>query len=408
MKDGLLRVGGRLRHAAIPEEAKHQIILPKNHHISTMIIRHVHQTVKHQGREHVLAELRQKYWVIKAGVVVKNLLKKCVVCKKIQAAVSNQKMADLPSSRLHADEPPFTRTGMDYFGPFQIKQGRTTRKRYGVIFTCLASRAVHLEVAANMDTSSCVNALRRFTSRRGPVKEIISDNGTNLVGANRDLEQSLQDLDQDTIQRFTTNQGITWNFNPPAASHQGGIWERQIRTVRKIMNAILHEQYLKTCQGEEELHTLMCEIEYIMNSRPLTRVSCDPGDLNVITPNDLLLWKSHVTMPPGSFNEKDVYARRRWRQIQYLAEIFWKRWTREYLPMLQMRQKWMQPTRNLKVGDIVLVVDNQAPRNSWLMGKVEQINIGNQGLVRSAMIKTKSSMLTRPVTKLCMLLEQET
>ncbi|XP_072043020.1 uncharacterized protein [Amphiura filiformis] len=316
-------------------------------------------------------------------------------------------MADLPANRLQADEPPFTNTGVDYFGPFLIKQGRTTRKRYGVIFTCLASRAVHLEVATNLDTSSCINTLRRFMSRRGPVKQIHSDNGTNLVGASRELEQALHELDQEVIERFSTNQGITWNFNPPAASHHGGVWERHIRTVRKILNAILTEQYLKTCRGEEELHTFMCEVEHIMNSRPLTRVSSDPGDLNVITPNGLLLLKSNVTLPPGSFNERDVYARKRWRQIQYLTEVFWKRWTREYLPMLQKRQKWLQPTRNLQVGDVVLVVDNNAPRNAWLMGRVQQVHIGNQGLVRSASIKTKSSVLNRPVTKLCLLLEQE-
>jgi len=129
--DGLLKVGGRLRNANIPEQAKHQVILPKNHHISTLLIRHTHQKLKHQGRNHVLAHLRQKYWIIKAGVAVKSLLKRCITCKRIQAKVSTQKMADLPASRVQPDEPPFTYTGVDYFGPFEIKTGRTTRKRYG-------------------------------------------------------------------------------------------------------------------------------------------------------------------------------------------------------------------------------------------------------------------------------------
>jgi hypothetical protein len=264
-----------------------------------------------------------------------------------------------------------------------------------------------MEVADTLDTSSCINAIRRFMSRRGPVKKILSDNGTNLVGASRELQKAFQELDNDTLQRFSACQGVSWSFNPPAASHHGGVWERQIRTERKILNAIMTEQHLKTCQSEEELHTFLCEVEAVIKSRPLTTVSSDPADLNVITPNDLLLLRSNATLPPGSFNERDIYAKRRWRQIQYLADVFWKRWTAEYLPMLQKRQKWLQPSRNLQVGDIVLIVDNTAPRSSWLMGKVEQVNTGNQGLVRSAAIKTKTSLLTRPVAKLCLLLEQE-
>ena len=109
-----------------------------------------------------------------------------------------QKMAELPRSRVQGDEPAITRVGMDYFGPFEIKCGRSViRKKYGVIFTCLASRAVHIEVASSLDTSSCIDAIRRFISRRGHVKEMFSDNGTNLVGAERELKQALKELNQD-------------------------------------------------------------------------------------------------------------------------------------------------------------------------------------------------------------------
>jgi hypothetical protein len=157
LTDGTLRVGGRLRHALIPQNAKHQGILPKNHHVSTLIIRHIHRTVNHQGQNHVLAELRHKFWIVKARTTIKSIINKCVICRKHQARAGSQKMADLPPSRVKPEEPAFARTGMDYFGPFEVRQGRITRKRYGVIFTCLNSRAVHIEVAESLDTSSCID-----------------------------------------------------------------------------------------------------------------------------------------------------------------------------------------------------------------------------------------------------------
>ena len=316
-------------------------------------------------------------------------------------------MAELPRSRVQSDEPAFTRVGMDYFGPFEIKCGRSIRKKYGVIFTCMASRAVHIEVASSLDTSSCIDAIRRFISRRGHVKEIFSDNGINLVGAEKELKQALKELNQDQMMNFHASHGMKWNFNPPAVSHQGGVWERQIRTIRKILCAIMGEQYLKSYQNEEQLHTLMCEVEAIINSRPLTRCSDNPNDLDVISPNSLLTIKGSMTVPPGTFDPKDIYAKRRWKQMQYLADLFWKRWVREYLPSVQRRQKWLQPGRNLQVGDIVLIADETAPRRSWSMARVQEVIPDKKGFVRRAKVKTATTVLTRPVTKLCLLLEQE-
>ena len=406
-QDGLLRVGGRLRRAMIPSEAKHQVILPKKHHVTSLLVRYTHHRVGHQGQNHVLAEIRQRYWILGAGVVVRSMLKRCVNCRKYQARLGKQKMADLPSFRLEATEPAFTNVGVDYFGPFDIKCGRSTRKRYGVVFTCMTTRAIHIEVAHSLDTSSCIDAIRRMISRRGPIKKLVSDNGTNLVGAQAELKRALKEWNEEEILHFTANEGIKWTFNPPTASHQGGVWERQIRTIRKILHAILTEQYLRTCHTEEQLHTLMCEVEAIVNSRPLTRVSDDPDDLEVLTPSSLLMMKQVTEPPPGRFTEGDVYARKRWRQMQYLADLFWKRWLREYLPTLQQRQRWQQPERNLQIGDVVLIADETAPRCSWLMGRVLETHPDKQGYVRSVKVKTATSTFIRPVTKLCLLLEQE-
>jgi hypothetical protein len=244
-----------------------------------------------------------------------------------------QKMADLPTERT-SDGPPFTYTGVDFFGPFMIKQGRKQLKRYGAIFTCLSSRAIHIESAASLDTDSFILALRRFLARRGPIRQLRCDNGTNFVGAERQLREAFAEMKEDKIKEILMKQSIEWVFNPPAASHFGGIWERQIRTVRKVLSSLSREFGDKL--DEESFRTLMCEVESIVNSRPITTVSSDPNDLDALTPSHILIMKSSIVLPPpGIFQQADVYLRRRWRRVQYLANIFWTRWKREYLLTLQ-------------------------------------------------------------------------
>lgn len=170
MKDGLIRVGGRLERAYLQSDAKHPILLPKTSIVSKLILEDIHKSIGHLGKNAILASLRQRFWVISAVAVIKSLVHRCVICRKYQAPSMEQKMASLPSTRLVPDDAPFTRTGMDFFGPFSIKSGRSTVKRYGVIFTCLNIRALHLEVAYSLDTDSCINSIRRFIARRGPVK----------------------------------------------------------------------------------------------------------------------------------------------------------------------------------------------------------------------------------------------
>ncbi|XP_070541129.1 uncharacterized protein [Ptychodera flava] len=266
-------------------------------------------------------------------------------------------------------------------------------------------RAIHLEVAYSLDTNSFINSLRRFIARRGQVKVLRSDNGTNLVGAERELREAINNWNQVKIGTALGQKNITWQFNPPSGSHFGGIWERQIRTIRKVLFSLLKEQMVHL--NDEALQTLFCEIEAIVNGRPITKVSDDPNDLGALTPNHLLMLQANQTSPPDVFSKDDCYVRRQWRQIQYLTDVFWRRWIREYLPMLQERQKWTKPRRNLQVGDIVLVIDNSIPRNSWPMAKITEIMQDHRGLVRVARVKTRMNTLVRPVDKLCMILEAE-
>ena len=403
LQDGLLRVGGRLRHAVIPEHSKHPVILPKGIHVTNIIIQYYHVISGHLGREYMLALLRRRYWIIQANSAVRRLLSRCVSCRKWKAPVLEQKMADLPKDRLTPDHPPFTFVGVDYFGPFQVRRGRSLVKRYGVIFTCLAIRAVHIEISHSLDTDSFILALRRFLARRGQVKEIRSDNGTNFTSGEKELREAINNWNQDKIHGHLLQKHITWTSNPPYGSHYGGIWERCIRSIRGILRVLLKEQVI----DDEGLHTILCEVEALLNGRPITKVSDDPKDLHALTPNHLLLTQSNQPLPPGVFHKADVYSKRRWRQVQYLVDIFWKRWIREYIPILQKRQKWLQPKRNVAVGDLVLLTDSSMPRNMWLMGKVVKIVPDKKGLVRRVQVRTKSSVLERPIDKLVLLLETD-
>ena len=258
---------------------------------------------------------------------------------------------------------------------------------------------MHIEIAESLDTDSFINALRRFMNLRGNPKVIYSDNSTNFRAGEREIRESLQEWNQTGINKFLMQKGINWYFNPPTASHMGGIWERVIRSIRKILKALLGEQPVT----EEMLRTFLTEVQGILNRRPLTPISDDPKDLEPLTPNHLLLMRNNPNLPPGIFNKEEVYCKRRWRQVQYLAEIFWKRWLKEYIPLLQERQKWLEPKRNLTVDDLVLVVDESTHRSKWPLGRVVEIHHGRDGLVRSVKVFQGSSTLTRPIAKLCFL-----
>ncbi|KAK3744013.1 hypothetical protein QZH41_004823 [Actinostola sp. cb2023] len=369
MKDSLLRVGGRLQRAPIENDAKHPIILPKKHHVVKLIINYYHRASAHSGIEYTLSLIRQKYWIIAARSSVRNAVNTCFDCRRRQAPVMQQKMASLPQNRTTPCKPPFTYVGVDCFGPFTVRRGRTTAKRYGVLFTCLTTRAIHIEVAYSMDTESFINSLRRFVARRGQPDEIRSDTGGNFVKGEKELRMAIQDWNQTQIHEYLLQHNVKWIFNPPAASHHGGVWERCIRTVRKVMKALLKQQVL----DDEGLNTLMCEVESIVNGRPITKVSDDPKDLDALTPNHLLLLRAGTATPPGVFSKDDNYTRRRWRQVQYLSNLFWLRWTKEYLPSLQQRQKWNKPQRNLAADDIVLLLDENTPRSTWPLGRVLEV-----------------------------------
>ena len=319
-------------------------------------------------------------------------------------------MGNLPINRTIA-EAPFTYCGVDMFGPFHTKDGRKECKRYCAIFTCFSLRALHIETTSRMDTDSFILALRRFLNRRGPVKSIRSDNGGNFVGADNVYSKELNSMDQHKIAKFLSSEEcnwITWERNPSHTSHAGGVWERMIKSVHNVFDAVLKEHSGRL--NEEQFRTFMTEAEAIVNSRPLTVENLHDPDSLPLTCNQLLTLKSKVVMPPpGIFQKNDVYCRKRWRAVQYLADEFWRRWKKEFLLIQQDRQKWSQVKRNYAVGDVVLVKDDDYPRNQWCSARIVEVCRGEDGLVRSAKIRLpkNGSILHRSITKLVLLVAEE-
>ena len=324
--DGLIRVGGRIKRANFPTAITHPIIIPRRSHIMNLLILYCHLKVNHMGRGITFNELRQRgYWINGGTSVISNLIAKCVTCKRFRGQLQNQKMSDLPKDRLQLS-PPFSYCAVDFFGPFTIKEKRSRVKRYGVLFTCQASRSVHLETANSLTTSSFINALSRFLNRRGPVRQLRCDQGTNFVGARNELQESLKEMDQGRIHEYMLQHDAEWvpfHMNVPHASHMGGSWERMIRTVRNALEPLLMSSGDQL--DDESFRTFITEVEHIVNSRPLAvNELSDPEIFEPLTPNHLLTLKPKVLLPPpGEFQRTDLYSKKWWRQVQYLTNEFW-------------------------------------------------------------------------------------
>ena len=383
---GILRVGGRIQH--------HPIILPHFHNVAVLILQHYHN-VSHSGTEWTLSRVREKFWITNARSKLKSIRASCFICKRLFGKAATQKMADLPSERITPNQPPFTYAGIDVFGPIQVSVGRSSTKRYGCLFACLTTRAVHIEVINSLDCDGFLSAFRRFVARRGQPLKVFSDNGTNFCAGEGELRKAFQRHSRETLAAYGADRGMEWCFIPPGAPHMGGVWERMVGVVKRVLKGVMQKAVRLT---DEILATFLCEVESLVNSRPLTKLSDDPDDLSPLTPNHLLLLRESCSLPPGIPSQNPY--RYRWRYIQHLATEFWTRFIHEYLPMLNHRSKWVEMKREFRSGDLVLVKQPGLPRGLWPLALVEEVERSHDGIVRSASVRTKASKFRRPITNL--------
>ncbi|XP_014676616.1 PREDICTED: uncharacterized protein LOC106816503 [Priapulus caudatus] len=385
---GILRVGGRLRRGELDASEKQPILIPGRHHIATLLTRHYHERVQHQGRHFTEGAIRSAgYWITGGKRLVSSVIYRCVKCRRLRGTLCHQKMADLPVDRI-TPTPPFTCVGVDVFGPWDIVTRRTrggaaASKRWAVMFTCLVMRAIHVEVIESMSSSSFINAMRRFTALRGPVQEYRSDRGTNFVGATSELGINVA---EGNVKDFLDKSGSFWVFNPPHASHFGGAWERMIGVTRRILDSMLLGPHKDLTH--EVLSTFLAEASAIVNARPLVPVSTDTEYPHLLSPSVMLTQKTGSQAETFQhLDEKDMFQSQ-WKHVQVLAERFWNQWRQEYLASLQSRRKWQTETPNVSVGDVVLLKDNDAARNDWPTGVIVCASASDDGLVRKVRVRS--------------------
>ena len=384
--DGVLRAGGRLNNStSISYDHKHPIILPKENPNLRALIREEHEKLGHAGTNHIFAHLGQRFWIINGRELVKSTLQTCITCQRIKKPLGNQLMGDLPKDRVDVMAP-FEATGIDAFGPFQVRHGgRGQAKRWVIIFTCLSCRAVHFEIIRDMTSSCFINALVRFHARRPGLRVLFSDCGTNFKGANGELRRSIQQWNEST-HRELVSRGIEWRFSPPKSPHWGGLWERLIRETKKHLTILLTSQVVDV----EIFSTTLAEVERILNSRPLTYASSDIRDLAVLRPSDFL-YPGVVThtstniLPLKPVGGNDM--RSRWTKTRELTDLFWTRWSKEYLTTLQRREKWSKTKPALYVGQLVLIADDNLTRDQWKIGRIQSLR-GDGPHPRTATVQT--------------------
>jgi hypothetical protein len=412
-KNNLIRVGGRLRNASLKFDTKHPILLPNDHHVTKLIVEQAHVENLHSGAEGTLAALRQNYWIISPRSLIRQVIHRCNSCFRCNPKRVTQMMGDLPACRLESNRP-FLISGVDYLGPILIKEstgrGKRNVKAYVSIFVCLVTKAVHLELVGNLTTESFLGALHRLIARRGHVRHLYSDNGSNFIGAaNQETKKfksflKSSEFQSDVINKLT-ERNTEFHFIPARSPHMGGLWEINVKSVK---NHIKRSIGLAT-PTFEEMYTLLTRIEAILNSRPLTPISNDPNDLEPLTPGHFLSpGESLTAVHEGDITEVKTNRLSRWQLVERMRQLFWRRWTREYLSRLQARSKWRNPDTTPAVGSLVLIADDELPPLRWNLARITELHLGKDGLPRVASLKTKNGATKRSVHKLCVLpLERE-
>ncbi|GFX99452.1 uncharacterized protein TNCV_1080961 [Trichonephila clavipes] len=296
----------------------------------------------------------------------------------------------------------FLNVGIDFGGTFILKlnvpRSKVKLKSYLALFICMATKTVHLEVVSDLSADAFWAALQRFIFRRGKPTNMFSDNATTFRGASSYLKEQLKIIKSVEVQKFVTQESITWHFIPSTAAHVGGHWEAGIKSTKQLLIKTIKSALLNF----EELVSLVTQIETCLNSRPLTPLSNDPQDLQPLTPGHFL-----IGAPLASFPEEvpsqPACLKKLLNLIQHLRSQFWKRWHLEYLNQLQQRTKWNIPRRNLKVNDMVLVKEDNLPPLQWNLGRVIQVFPGDDGAARVVDVKTQRGQFRRPITKCCLL-----
>ncbi|XP_072377743.1 uncharacterized protein [Diabrotica undecimpunctata] len=403
-KNEMLRVGGRLRYSEVTFDQKYPLLLPSKNHVVRLILKKEHLRLHHAGPQNTLSQVRLRYWPLNGLREIKRIVHECHVCFKFNAKPLAQIMSDLPKERLCSAQV-FAHVGLDFGGPFLIKASKLRKspliKSYIALFVCMSTRAVHIELVSGLTTEAFLLTLKRFISRRGLPQTIFSDNATNFLGAKNQLFELYNFLKNketnSSIQEFLASSQIRWKTIPPRSPHHGGLWESAIKSAKHHIYRLLGNLKITF----EEFSTVLTQNEAVLNSRPICALSNDPSDFTYLTPGHFLIGRSLTSLPDQEYTSIPENRLSIWQNLSKLQQLFWKRWSTDYLNRLQNRPKWFLPFKNLQPNDLVLVKEDNLPPLYWSLARVMEVFPGKDGRVRIASVKTNDGIFKRSITKLC-------
>ena len=403
--DGLLRVGGRLQLSKYQYNKRHPILLPKNDHLTNIIFIHEHKRLLHASPKLLLNSIRETYWPISGLNTAKRIVRECVTCCRFKANTHKELMGSLPQERVSYTHP-FYSTGVDYAGPFILKndvaRSKKTFKGYVCLFICMATKALHLEIVTALSTDAFMAAFKRFIARRGTPCHIFSDNGTNFHGAKNELAKLSEffKAHSNDLKSMMSNEGIEWHFIPPYAPHLGGLWEAAVKSTKFHIKRVLKELVLTY----ENFYTVIAQIESILNSRPLTALTTDPNDCEALTPAHFLIGRSFTNIPEPSLLLIPVNRLNLYQHMQKVVQDFWRKWSLEYINQLQQRTKWKHKSDSpVKIGSLVLLKEDHLPPARWHLARITQLHPGQDGVTRVVTVKSANNESRRSITKICVL-----
>ena len=388
-------------------------ILDPKHPYTKLVLKECHER-DHGGDDRTVWKSREKYWIPQARREVRKIRNNCYRCRLLNKIKSEQIMSPLPSQRV-LPTPAWTYTSIDLFGPIEhtdMVRKRMREKSWGVIFTCMSSRAVHLELTQAYHTDALLQALRRFMSVRGAPKEFLSDQGTQLVSCSKAVSGILELLDWHIVDGWCTKRNIKWNFVPPQAHHMNGVAESLIRSTKHLLKQVIEGKRMTFV----ELQTVLYEVAQILNSRPLgvySRPGSDPLDGGPITPNHLLLGRASNNIPNLEYN--NVSNAKRIKFLQSVVEEFWNKFKIVAFHSLVPQYKWHKSQRNAQIGDVVLVHDDDALVGEYKLGQIVDVKVSKDGMIRTAKVncvkrtenEISKRILERPIHRLCTIVPVE-
>lgn len=399
---GVLRVGGRLENSEFPYDKQHPIILCSKHRLTKLIFLSEHNRLLHAGPQLLLASMREKFWPIGGRYIAKNTVRQCIKCFRHNAKSPDVIMGNLPSHRVQP-KPPFDVTGVDYAGPFLIKdhQGRGCKisKCYVSLFVCFVTKAIHLDLVTSLTKEAFIMTMRRFCSRRGKPTRVFSDNGTNFVGAHSQLKELGQYLANHAteLSESFANESVEWIFIPPHSPHFGGLWEAGVKSIKHHLKRVLGLTHLTF----ESLYTLLVQVEAIVNSRPISPLSSCPTDLLPLTPGHFLIGRPLTSLPSPDVCDLSSNRLSAYQHLQKLWHHIWIRWSKEYINELQVRKKWKTTREHLKIGTLVLIREDNLPPLCWQLGRVVELHPGSDGISRVVSLRTARGLTKRAYSKIC-------